>query len=157
MTERKRRKKNKVRGERTHSKGDTKNNRGGGSRGGRGRAGANKGKLFSIGQNDKRKYRLKAAPKERSISLGYLDEKIDELVSKGKVRKEKDSYIVDKSSGYGTILGQGNINKKLILRINASKKAIEKVKKAGGKFEFEKKALENSDEEIDDVDFEVDD
>jgi large subunit ribosomal protein L15 len=152
MTQRFRRKKNKVRGERTHSKGDTKNNRGGGSRGGRGRAGATKGKIFSIGQKDKRKYRLKAATKGKSVSLGYLNEKVDDLVAKGKITKEKDSYIVDKTSGYEKVLGQGNINKKLILRINASKSAIEKIKAAKGKFEFDKKGFDAED----DVDFEED-
>ncbi len=153
MVERKRRKKNKVRGERTHGQGDTKNNRGGGSRGGRGRAGSNKGKLFSIGQKDPRKYRLKSSKKEKSISIGNLNEIIDTLVSKGKVTKEKDTYIVDLKSGYGKILSQGNTDKKIILKINASKLAIEKIKKAKGKFEFEKKGI-NNDIEFDE-DFEV--
>ena len=142
MVERKRRKKNKVRGERTHGQGDTKNNRGGGSRGGRGRAGANKGKLFSIGQKDERKYRLKANRKGQSISIGELNQKLDALAKAGKITKEKDTYIVDDESGYTKILGQGTINNKVILRINATKSAIEKLKAAKGKFEFAKKGIE---------------
>jgi len=149
MVERKRRKKNRVRGERTHGQGDTKNNRGGGSRGGRGRAGANKGKLFNIGQHDPRKYRLKSANKGCGIPLGHLDDIIDSLVLKGKVTKEKDNYIVDSKSGYTKILGQGNTTKKIVLKIDATKSAIVKIKAAKGKFEFKKKGTE-SDLEFDD-------
>lgn len=146
MVERKRRKKNKVRGERTHGQGDTKNNRGGGSRGGRGRANANKGKLFKIGQKDERKYRLKSKEKGRSISLGHLNEIIENLVLKGKVTKEKDFFIVEKTAGYEKILSQGSTDKKIILRIDATKKAIEKIKNAKGKFEFSKKGMDEDTE-----------
>ncbi|MBT4596668.1 MAG: hypothetical protein HOC95_01700 [Candidatus Diapherotrites archaeon] len=142
MVERKRRKKNSVRGERTHSKGDTKNNRGGGCRGGRGRAGATKGKFASLGRLDARKYRLKPKVKGKSISIGMLDDKLDILVTKGKVVKDKESYIVDSKSGLAKVLGQGNINKKVILRINATKQAIKKITDAKGKFEFNKKGFE---------------
>ena len=45
MPERTRRKKNKLRGNRTHGKGNTKNHRGAGSKGGRGRAGSHKHKF----------------------------------------------------------------------------------------------------------------
>jgi large subunit ribosomal protein L15 len=156
MVERTRRKKNKVRGERTHGQGDTKNNRGAGNRGGRGRAGACKGKFASLGRLDPRKYKLKANPKGRVISLANLDIIIDRLVEKGKVVKEKDSYIIDSDCGYAKILSQGNTDKKLIVRINATEKAIEKIKKAKGKFEFNKKNLENTQTDFDDEDFEVD-
>jgi ribosomal protein L15 len=146
MKERKRRKKNKVRGERTHGKGDTKNVRGAGCRGGRGRAGATKGKFASLGRLDPRKYRLKARNKGKSISLGQLNEMIEKLVEKGKVIKEKDSYIIDSNTGYEKILGQGNIDKKLVVRINAAEKAIKKIEEAGGKFEFEKKGIKIKEE-----------
>ncbi|MFA5764312.1 MAG: uL15 family ribosomal protein [archaeon] len=156
MVERTRRKKNKVRGERTHGQGDTKNNRGAGCRGGRGRAGADKGKFASLGRLDARKYKLKAAIKGKIISLANLDIIIDRLVAKGKVVKEKDSYIIDSDSGYEKILSQGNTDKKLIVRINATDKAIEKIKKAKGKFEFNKKNLVDAEPEFDDdEDFEA--
>ncbi len=154
MQERKRRKKNKVRGERTHGKGDTKNSRGAGCRGGRGRAGANKGKFASIGRLDPRKYRLKARTKGKAISLGQLNTIIEKLVAKGKIKKEKDSYIIDSKSGFEKILSQGNTDKKLIVRINAAKNAIPKIISAKGKFEFNKKGTE-SDVNFDDDDFEV--
>jgi large subunit ribosomal protein L15 len=147
MIERKRRKKNKVRGERTHGKGDTKNNRGAGCRGGRGRAGSSKGKFASLARLDPRKYRLKPRNKGKSISLGQLNEKIEDLIEKGKVIKQKDTYLIDSKSGYEKILGQGNTDKKLVVKINAVKKAIEKIEKAGGKFEFEKKEMKTKDKE----------
>jgi len=99
MTERKRRKKNRVRGERTHSKGDTKNNRGGGSRGGRGRAGATKGKFASLGRLDPKKYRLKPNAHGQAITLGDLTDKLDTLVEKEKVTMEGKKYVVTSNSG----------------------------------------------------------
>ena len=84
MAERKRRKKNRVRGERTHSKGSTKNKRGAGTRGGRGKAGSNKHKFHSIGRVQPRKYRLKPRAKGRAISVGKLNERIPALLEKGK-------------------------------------------------------------------------
>jgi large subunit ribosomal protein L15 len=157
MVERRRRKKNKVRGERTHSKGDTKNNRGAGCRGGRGRAGSSKGKFCSLARLDTRKYRLKPKTKTKSISLGDLDNQIEKLVLKEKIVKDKDAYIIDSKSGFDKILSQGETDKKLIVRINATKKAIAKITKKG-KFEFAKKNFENDeiDFEQDDEDFEVD-
>jgi len=148
MVERQRRKKNKVRGERTHGKGDTKNNRGAGCRGGRGRAGATKGKFASLGRLDPRKYRLKAKDKGKAISIGQLDEQIDKLVLKGKVLEEKGSYIIDSKSGYEKLLGQGSTDKKLIVKISASKTAVVKIKAAKGTYELEDVEETESDEDF---------
>jgi len=153
MTERKRRKKNRVRGERTHSKGSTKNQRGAGTRGGRGRAGSNKHKFHSLGRVDKRKYRLKPKGKGKAISLGDLNERIPGLLEKGKATEEKGMVVVGNESGYAKVLAQGNTDKKILLRINASKGAVKKIEQAGGKFEFEKKG--GTEEGLDDEDFEV--
>jgi ribosomal protein L15 len=147
MTIRKRRKQNKVRGERTHGEGDTKNNRGGGCRGGRGKAGGNKGKFASIGRFYERKCRLKPKDKGNSITLGQLDVILDRLVAKGKVLKEKEMYIIDENSGYSKVLSQGNTEKEITLKINASVKAIKKIVAAGGKFEFEKKNYDPASED----------
>lgn len=135
MVERKRRKKNKVRGERTHGMGDTKNNRGGGCRGGRGRAGSNKGKFASLGRLDLKKYRLKPKAKGKKISLGNLNDKIESFVENGKIKKEKEYYIIDEKSGFEKILSQGKIEKKLLVKIKVSKKALEKIMDAKGKVE----------------------
>ena len=135
MIERKRRKKNKVRGERTHGKGNTKNSRGGGCRGGRGRAGAYKGKFASIGRLDKKKFRLKPKEKGKIITLGELNDKIEKFFENKKVKKENDLYIIDQKSGFEKILSQGKIEKKLLVKISASKKAVQKIVEAGGEVE----------------------
>jgi len=139
--DRKRRKKNKLRGQRTMGAGSTKNRRGAGCRGGRGNAGANKHKFHSIGRLKPRKYRLKADIKSREINLGQLSAKLEMLVMKGKVLREGDKYVVTEKSGYGKVLSEGETDKKIILKINASKSAIKKILAKGGKFEFAKKGF----------------
>src|SRR3989339_648213 len=100
MGDRKRRKKNKLRGQRTMGAGGTKNRRGAGCRGGRGNAGANKHKFHSIGRVKPRKFRLKATPKGCEINLGNLNARIEMLAAKGKVSREGEKFIVDRNSGY---------------------------------------------------------
>jgi large subunit ribosomal protein L15 len=147
MVERQRRKKNKVRGERTHSKGGTKNNRGAGTRGGRGNAGSNKQKFHTLNRVKPIKYRLKPKTEKIAVSLGTLDSIIERLVEKGKVKEEKGMFVIDENSGYEKILSQGKITKKLLVKINTSKEAAEKIITAGGKIDFKK---------TNDEDFEVD-
>ena len=154
MTERKRKKKNRVRGERTHGKGDTKNNRGAGCRGGRGNAGGDKGKFASIGRLAPIEYKLKPNTHGIAITLGNLDSKLDSLVQKGKVTMEGKKYVVAYGCGYEKILSQGQTTKAIILKINASKKAIEKIEKAGGTFEFAKKGHEPKEATDEDLKFE---
>lgn len=145
MVERKRRKKNKLRGQRTMGAGNTKNRRGAGSRGGRGKAGSNKHRFHTIGRLKPVKYRLKADRKGEAIQLGRLNDMLDVLVAKGKVTKEGEKYIVGIKSGFEKILSQGEATHKIILKINASKKAIAKITKAGGKFEYAKKGFKAED------------
>jgi large subunit ribosomal protein L15 len=161
MGDRRRRKKNKLRGQRTMGAGNTKNRRGAGSRGGRGKAGSNKHKFHSLGRLKERKYRQKAIQaKGEAIQLGKLDLILEQLSSQGKVIKEGEKYVVDKKSGYSKVLSQGEASHKIILKINASAKAISKILKAGGKFEYKKKdykpeeALASGDEEDEDLEFE---
>ncbi|MFA5930966.1 MAG: uL15m family ribosomal protein [archaeon] len=159
MADRKRRKKNKLRGQRTMGAGNTKNRRGAGCRGGRGNAGANKSRFHSIGRLKDRKYRLKHARKLITISVGKLNLILNELVAKGKATKEGEKYIVDKKSGYQKVLSEGKVTSKIVLKINASKEAIKKIKAAGGKFDFAKEGIEADekivgDEEDEDLEFE---
>jgi len=146
MTVRRRRKKNKLRGQRTMGAGGTKNRRGAGSRGGRGKAGSRKHKIATFGVKTK-KYRLKPEIKMKEINLGELDKKLDMLVAKGKVIKEGDKYVVDKKSGYGKVLSRGETKKEIVLKINASIDAVKKVIAAGGSFEYNKKGFEKEVEE----------
>lgn len=142
MVERKRRKKNKLRGQRTMGAGGTKNRRGAGSRGGRGKAGHRKHKIATFMPLKEKKYRLKAGVKVKEITLQNLDKILETLVTKGKVTKEGSKYIVDKKSGYGKVLSQGNTEKEIVLKINASIGAVKKIIAAGGTFEYEKKGFE---------------
>ena len=160
MVERKRRKKNKLRGQRTMGAGNTKNRRGAGGRGGRGSAGTNKHRFHSIGRLKPVKYRLKADKKGLAVSVGKLNSMLDMLVSAKKATKEGDKYVVGIPSGIEKVLSQGEVTHKIVLKINASKKAIEKIIKAGGKFEFAKKNFKSDDltfsgdSEEDDLEFE---
>ncbi len=127
MGERKRRKKNSLRGQRSHGKGDTKNHRGAGSRGGRGNAGANKHKWNSLNRFKERKIILKAKKKEEIISIEKLD------ITAETYSKEKGYYIVTPKKGAMKVVGQGSTDKKFDLRIPATKTASEKIIAAGGK------------------------
>jgi len=140
MTIRVRRKKNKKRGQRTMGAGNTKNRRGAGGRGGRGKAGTNKHRFHTAGRLKPRLYRMKInGAKKREVALGKLDLMLETLVAKGKAKKDGEKFIVDKKCGFGKVLSQGEATHKIVLKINASKGAIAKILKAGGKFEFAKK------------------
>jgi len=159
MVERQRRRKNKYRGQRTMGAGNTKNRRGAGCRGGRGAAGTNKHRFHSLGIIKPTLYRQKITHKKlEAVKLGALDSMLDKLVAKGKATKEGEKYIVDKKSGFGKVLSFGEAKHKIILRINAAKGAIDKIIKAGGKFEYKKKGYENQEtslgEDEEDLEFE---
>ena len=132
MTVRKRKKKNKLRGHRTHGKGDTKRKRGAGSRGGRGRAGSHKHKYSIYYKDFGGKIKLK--PKKKGIALNLKD------VKKELLKKEGAYYLLDgKKLKIAKILGRGTINFKLKVRnVALTKVAREKIQKAGGIVEEEK-------------------
>lgn len=165
MTDRKRRKKNKLRGQRTMGAGNTKNRRGAGGRGGRGKAGTNKHRFHSAGRLKPTLYRQKImSVKGKAIKLGDLNARLDALVLKGLVVKEGEKYIVDKKSGFAKVLTQGEATHKIVLKINAAAGAIKKIIAAGGKFDFAKKGQKveeeikfSGDEEDEDLEFEEED
>ncbi|MCX8190357.1 MAG: uL15 family ribosomal protein [Candidatus Diapherotrites archaeon] len=132
---RKRKKKEKLRGHRTHGKGDTKNKRGGGSRGGCGRAGAKKHK-FMLFRNEEPKKRLKPRAKKAAISIRKLEKLLEKLKSSGKIDSKDGFVVVDgKKLGFERILSNGIVKTKLmVLNAVPSKKAKEKILAAGGVF-----------------------
>ncbi len=162
MTDRKRRKKNKLRGQRTMGAGNTKNRRGAGGRGGRGKAGTNKHRFHSAGRLKPTLYRQKImSVKGKAIKLGDLNNRIDDFVTKGIVTKEDGKYIVDNKSGFSKVLSQGETDKKIILKINATTGAVKKILAAGGKFSYAKKGAKveedikfSGDEADEDLEFE---
>ncbi|MDO8633952.1 MAG: uL15m family ribosomal protein [archaeon] len=138
MIDRKRKRKNKLRGKRTFGSGDTKNRRGAGSRGGKGKAGSKKHK-FSIYYVFAGKIlrRLKAKPKGKIVNVEYLNQKLEQLAKEKKIGQENGLFVVDaKKLGFYKILGRGIITRKMLVR-NAlvSRKAKEKIEAAGGKIE----------------------
>jgi len=143
------RKKEKVRGHRTHGKGNTKNNRGAGSRGGRGRAGSQRHKFSKYYMEFGGKKAMKPCKKEHSINLDILMERIPQWVKKGKAAEENGAIFIDgRTVGFDKILGRGKIEKKLVLKnIKATKSALEKIEKAGGSIEGAKAPAETAEEE----------
>jgi len=134
MAVRKRKKNPRMRGHRTRH-GNTKNRRGAGCRGGRGKAGSHKHKYSKYWMVFGTKIRLKAKEKEKAINLDEFERIMPELIKKGIVSAEGKKVIVEgKKFPYSKILGRGNISFLVELNgVKASKKAKEKIEKKGGK------------------------
>jgi large subunit ribosomal protein L15 len=140
MTTSKSKKVNKYRAHTTHGGGSRKKRRGAGSRGGRGNAGTGKraghkkaGRLTIFGKKGflprRNTFLIKA------VNLNYFtSNKINQLVSQGKVAEQSGYYTVDLSKlGFNKLLGAGNISLKLkITAQEVSAKAAKKVEQAGG-------------------------
>jgi large subunit ribosomal protein L15 len=139
----------KFRRSRTHGKGK-KAGRGAGLRGGRGNAGLCKHKFM---------YMMKYMPdhygshgfkrpqcviiKDRVINVGQLEERFP-----GK-------HSIDlENEGYDKLLGAGNLNLKLKIKVNnASEKAINKIKEKGGEINLpEVKTLKDQNVQLDQID-----
>ncbi|MCX6798738.1 MAG: uL15 family ribosomal protein [Candidatus Diapherotrites archaeon] len=135
MVVRKKRRVNRLRGQRTHGAGDTKNRRGGGCRGGRGKGGSHKHKFskYYMFFGTERKQILPQRT-VAAINIGQLQERLPALLAEGKAEKEGGGFVVDGHKvGFDKILSMGSVRERLVLRnIAASKKAREKIIAAGG-------------------------
>jgi len=126
-----RRKAKRRRGERTYH-GMHKNWRGGGNRGGRGKAGRHKHKWSYVVKYEpdyfgKRGFKPPERKALRTINLKELDKMIKEGIIKG-------DKVNLSELGYDKLLGTGKINYPLVVEVKkASVKAIEKIEKVGGK------------------------
>ena len=147
MVERRRKKKNRLRGHRTHGKGDTKNKRGAGSRGGRGRAGSHKHKfnLYS-GSFGKEKKTIKATKVVIAVNLEEFVQELPKLVEEKIVEKQANAFIVDgKKLDFDKILSRGSLKEKLVVtNLKTSAKAKEKILAAGGKVEEPEDIIEET-------------
>ncbi len=134
MVVRRRRKKNKLRGHRTHGAGGTKNRRGAGTRGGVGRAGSHKHKFSKYYLTFGIKRKLKAKKKGKAINLIDISRKLDAWVESGKAAGENGVIVLDgKKLGFAKILSVGNVKEKIkIVNAKVSAKAAEKIAEAGG-------------------------
>ena len=122
-------------GTRSRGAGNTKNRRGAGYKGGKGKAGRWKHKIFSYQELVGAKSRLKPKKKINAISLYDLNE----IISK-KYAKEKEIVLDFKENKdlkkYDKILGNGNINYKIkVKNVLCSEKAKEKILANGGSVE----------------------
>ncbi len=129
----KRKKKEKLRGKRSHGKGNTKNKRGAGSRGGRGKAGSKKHKFTKYYTEFGNKKKLK--PKTRGKAINLND--VNLLIEKKDFEKQNEFIIFDgEKLKISKILSKGTLNQKVLFKnINASKKAVEKINNSGSKIE----------------------
>jgi len=138
MTVRERKKKNKVRGQRTHGKGDTKNRRGAGSRGGRGRAGSHKHKFVKYHAEFGKDRKVREKSTVVALNLDEVEQLLPKWIAEGKVEKGK-MALDGKKLGFSKLLGRGSLKTKVVFEnVSASKKAAEKIKKSGSSIKEEK-------------------
>ena len=130
----------KLRGVRQHGYGKT--HRGAGNRGGRGNAGTGKkaDQKKSTTWNNKKYFgksgfvRLRVKKDIVSININLINEKFDYFIKKGFAKENKEVIEIDlKKAGYDKLLGTGTPIQKFSIKVSsASKKALEKIKNAGG-------------------------
>ncbi|MDI6904979.1 MAG: uL15 family ribosomal protein [Candidatus Bathyarchaeia archaeon] len=132
----------KERGSRTHGFGRVGQHRGGGQRGGHGKAGFHKHKWTYVIKYEpdyfgKRGFTSPKSLRQKvnGINVGTLDE----LAEKLSAEKKEDKFFIDlESLGYTKLLGAGKVTKPLIVKVRSySKSAAEKVKEAGGQILIE--------------------
>jgi large subunit ribosomal protein L15 len=130
----------KYRGSRTCGGGTSKNRRGAGNRGGRGRCGEVKHHfvLALKGGYTHGKYGFKRPLKSiRDVSIvnvGELDELADQLVADGFAKLEEDVYRVNLADlGIEKVLGAGRVSRNMVVTASGfSGTAREKIEAAGG-------------------------
>jgi large subunit ribosomal protein L15 len=142
------------RGSKTHGCGSMKKRRGAGNRGGRGMAGTGKRgdcKKTSIWKNKRyfgplgfTSIKTRAAP----VNLEYIEGRAETLAKQGIVKKNGGFYELDlKDIGRSKLLSKGRVSRKYRIKCSeASKGAIEKVKKAGGVVKTDVPVQDNIDE-----------
>lgn len=133
----------KYRGGRFHGYGKLRQHRGGGRKGGRGRAGLHKHKwtwttskapdYFGRGR---RGFKVPKATSPRTINLGSIDERLEQFLEQNVASvTENGKMEVDLvKAGYDKVLGRGKLSSPLIIKCKAfSETAIRKIEEIGGK------------------------
>jgi large subunit ribosomal protein L15 len=136
----KKRKVRKRRGSRTHGYGRVGQHRGGGQRGGKGRAGLHKGKWTHTIKHDpeyfgKHGFSPPKRKESRTINVGELDGRIEELLENKQAEKTEEGIRLDLNRlGYDKLLGRGEITHSIIVLVDScSESAAEKIEEVGGK------------------------
>jgi len=135
----------KFRGRRTHGRGK-KAGRGKGLRGGHGNAGLHKHKyMYTVkympdhfGRHGFKRPQSVVAHNE-VINISTLNEFLPRLLEVGLATQKGKTVTVDLGElGYDKLLGNGNVDKPMIIKVpQASKKAVSKIEEAGGKVQLE--------------------
>ncbi|MBW2991143.1 uL15 family ribosomal protein [Candidatus Woesearchaeota archaeon] len=135
----KKKKVKKYRGSKTHGGGAMKKRRGAGHRGGRGRAGSGKRgdakkPSYWKEKTGRKGFASMSRKKIKALNLEEVHNKLNLWLKQGLVVKKPVGYEIElKKLGYNKLLGKGGVKEKLFIITDfASKKALEKVKKAGG-------------------------
>ncbi|MBE0523667.1 MAG: 50S ribosomal protein L15 [Methanosarcinales archaeon] len=157
----------KFRGSRTCGGGTSKNRRGGGSRGGRGKAGGCKHHFvrnymqgIAYGKHGFKRPQ-KSISYESIVNVGELDELVQQLVVEGLAQKNGDVFhinLIDLEYPIDKVLGNGTITKPMVITVSkCSAKAEYKIEEAGGKvIEFQAPEMEVADADIPASDVEED-
>ncbi len=133
------RKRKKYLGNRTRGAGDTKNRRGAGSKGGKGRVGRWKHKKTKYLHELGTKVRQKSKVIESPINLFDLSNYVEKLILQNKIKA--DNIVLDFSEDkslkkYTKVVGKGNLRYKISLKnVKVSKSVEEKIKEKGGSVE----------------------
>jgi len=135
----KKRKVRKKRGSRTHGYGQVGQHRGGGQRGGHGKAGFHKHKWTYTVKYDpdrfgKRGFKRPIRKEVSAINVGKLDEQIESLLDSKQTEKTKEGIKVYLNRlGFDKLLGKGKVTHPLIIQVDScSKSAAKKIEEAGG-------------------------
>lgn len=141
MVVRRRKKIRKYRGSRTCGWGITGQHRGKGLKGGFGKSGRHKHHWtwvlkYAPDYFGKHGFKtpLSMKPREKVVNVGLLDEIAPELLEKGKAELKDEKIVINVLElGYNKVLGRGKVTRPLIIIAPyISKKAEEKISKAGG-------------------------
>jgi len=130
MTNKKRKKRVKMRGQKTHGHGSKKKRRGAGSRGGRGRAGimGHRKLMFLKAGITVGRHGFVSLKKKRGIEIKSINLRDIEKLAGGKKKIDLTAL------GYEKVLGAGELKTPLVITAKSfSEKAKEKIEKAGGK------------------------
>ncbi len=134
-----RRKKSRKYDGRTHGRGCAKRGRGSGEKGGKGWSGGHKHKWSYIlryfpDHFGKHGFVARERPEPRTINVGEIDERIEELLEKGLAERKGERIAVDVSRlGVEKVLGGGKVEHALELRAPVvTETARLKVEAAGG-------------------------
>ncbi|MCX8166619.1 MAG: uL15 family ribosomal protein [Candidatus Micrarchaeota archaeon] len=134
MVVRRRKKKIKLRGNRTHGKGNTKNKRGKGSSGGKGNAGYLETKwTWTVKYDPERfgKHGFHSIHKKKKSVITLRD--INAMIENNRIEKKDNNYYLEFD---GKVLATGELNYPVIIKARSFSEGVkEKVEKAKGSIE----------------------